>query len=688
MVFGLVFHARTYLSLMNKALIFCLLISLTFSAFGQELKLKYGDLNKSDFEIVDFDGDSSVSAIILADLGFSEIQYDENRGWYLFFEKHTRIKILSTEGYDFADVEIPLYHSGSTREDLSSFKAITYNLVEGKVKESKTKKKASFEEKINNNWDRVKYTLPDVKVGSIIEMKYSVKSDFFFNLHDWSFQHNVPVLWTEYRVGIPEYFNYQMIMQGYHPMIINEESKYTETITSTSRQSGNERNSAATRGSYRADRFSYDKNIYHWAAEKVPGFKSEPYMASRNNYVSKVDFELASTNFPNNGVKKLMGTWADINSNFLESDDFGDRLRGSNFLKEDVQKLIANKSTEQEKAGAIYDFVKEKVEWNGYYRRYASDSFREIMESGKGSSADINLLLANMLLKAGIDAKPVLISTRSNGFIKEQFPLSNQFNYVILEASLDGKKVLLDATDRSLPMELIPLRAINQKGFKIDNEEFGWVDISANGLFSTLVSADLTMSAQGELSGKVLTSYSGYSARTKRNALSKADNIEAKEEEKTGWDINEVKVENLKDISKPLSVTYDFSTQNGVEVLGDLMYINPFIIEQTDENPFKLEQREFPVDFVAPQRFSYIYTLRIPEGYTFDEVPQRASVALPNSAGILRYLVGVEGNVLTISMKMTMQQSLFTGVDYPALREFFAQIVEKEGQQIVLKKTT
>ncbi|WP_083262384.1 DUF3857 domain-containing protein [Roseivirga sp. 4D4] len=665
----------------------CLVIFCFYTASAQELKLKYGDLDKSNFDIIEFDGDSSVSAIILADLGFSEIQYDENRGWYLFFEKHTRIKVLSTEGYKYADIEIPLYHSGSVREDLSSFKAITYNMVDGKVKQTKTKKKQNFKEKINDYWDRIKYTLPDVKEGSIIEYVYSVKSDYFFNLHDWTFQHNVPTLWSEYRVGVPEYFNYQKIMQGYHPMVINDEGKFTETITSTSRQVGDERGLGATRGSYRTDRYNYDKTVYHWAAEKIPAFKTEPYMNSRNNYISKVEFELASTKFPNNGVKKFMGTWADINKSFLNNDDFGGRLRGSNFLKEDVEKLIAGKTTAAEKAGAIYDFVKNKVEWNGYNRRYADKSFKQIIESGQGSSADINLLLANMLIKAGIDVSPILVSTRSNGFIKEQFPLSSQFNYVIVQANLDEKQVFLDATDRSLPMHLIPLRAINQQGFKVGDKEFGWVDVSATGMFDTMVSANMALTEEGVLTGNVLTRYGGYSGRSKRSAMSK-DDIQTKEEERMGWKIDSLKIDNLKDLTKPISVSYDLKTQQGVEVLGNLIYINPFIIEQTDENPFKLEKREFPVDFVAPQRFNYVYTLSIPEGFTFDEVPERASIALPNKAGILRYLVGVQGNQLTISMKMSIQQSLFTGIDYPALRQFFAMMVEKEGQQIVLKRVT
>ncbi len=673
---------------MNKFFSSCLLLMLVCVLKGQELKLKYGDIDKSDFEVADFKGDSSMSAIILADLGSSKIQYDGTRGWFLLFEKHTRIKILSTEGYNFADVEIALYHNGESGEDLSSFKATTYNLDGGKLKESRTKKKESFDEKIDENWDRVKYTLPDVKVGSIIEIKYAIRSDYFFNLRDWYFQYDVPALWTEYNVSIPEYFVYEKIMQGFQPFVINEESRSTEQIATSIKQQSGRSGLETGSGSYRAARYEYESRTYHWAAENVPSFKAEPYMTSRNNYLSKVEFELASTNFPESPVRRYMGTWSGINLSFLRNDNFGGRLGGSNFLKSDVERLTASASSELEKVSAIYYFVKSNVEWNGEFRKYADGSFKNVLQEGKGSSADINLLLANMLLKAGINAKPVLISTRNNGFIKIQFPLSKQFNYVILKVEIAGKEVFLDATDRSLPINLIPLRAINQRGLVIDDQESGWVNVMASGLFSTVISADLTLTENGELKGKLLTNYSDYTARSKRIELFGVEDIDSKEEERMGWVINDVKVQNLDNPNKPLSIMYDFSTTKGVEVLGDLIYLNPFIIGQTEENPFKLEQRAYPVDFVAPQRFNYVCTIKIPDGYVFDEVPKKSSVALPNSAGVLRYIVGVKDDVLTISMKLNIQQSLFTSIDYPALRSFFSQIVEKEGQQIILKKKT
>ena len=67
----------------------------------------------------------------------------------------------------------------------------------------------------------MKFTLPNARQGSIVEVSYRVVSDFLFNFQDWEFQHSIPTRWSEYRAVIPEYFYYERYTQGYVPLTIN-----------------------------------------------------------------------------------------------------------------------------------------------------------------------------------------------------------------------------------------------------------------------------------------------------------------------------------------------------------------------------------------------------------------------------------------------------------------------------------
>ena len=146
-----------------------------------------------------YDKDSSASAVILADYGTSAISYRQNIGFSLDFERITRIKILTKEGLSWGDFSIPLYKNGSEDEKLVGLKAVTYNLEDGKIVESKVKNDQIFKENVDAHWDITKVTCPNVREGSVVEISYKVNSPFWFNFQDWTFQSSIPTVISEYR---------------------------------------------------------------------------------------------------------------------------------------------------------------------------------------------------------------------------------------------------------------------------------------------------------------------------------------------------------------------------------------------------------------------------------------------------------------------------------------------------------
>ena len=186
--------------------------------------MEFNNVAAKDFSTEKFSFDTSHGAVIIADVGKSSF-VTNSKGYFSIVYKHQRrVKILSAKGFDIATVNIPLYKSAvsDAEELLLSLKASTYNLVDGKVIETKLNKDDVFKEVQDRNHSIRKFTMPVVKEGSIIEYSYTLQSDFLFNLQPWSFQGSYPRLWSEYELNLPQFFQYVFLTKGYQNFHIKD----------------------------------------------------------------------------------------------------------------------------------------------------------------------------------------------------------------------------------------------------------------------------------------------------------------------------------------------------------------------------------------------------------------------------------------------------------------------------------
>nr|MCU0396495.1 transglutaminase-like domain-containing protein [Cyclobacteriaceae bacterium] len=562
---------------MIRSLWACILVTAASLVYAQKPPVKFGDVSLDEVKMTSFPNDSSATAAVLFDYGVSEVVYSSADSWFqLHFERTTRIKILKKDGYSFADFEVPLYHNSSGKEKLTGLKVITYNFENGKVVETKLKSDGIFTEKYDQNTDIIKFTAPNVKEGSVIEVNYKVISDFLSYFRDWEFQSTIPVAWSEYRAYIPEYFNYDKYMQGYVGLYINETKEAPKSILINSKERSTDPRTKVSSTQYQSDKIEYKEMQYRWVAKDAPAFREEPFMTSSHDYLSKINFELTYYKLPNRPIENIVGTWQDLNKSFLESPYFGDVVSGSGFLKKTTDEVTAGLSTPEEKISAIYSYVKSNLEWDGSNRKFVSDvSLKDALENKKGNSAHINLMLTSMLQKAGINASPVILSTRSNGFVRENMALSSQFNYVICMAIFNDKKILLDATDRLLPIGILPERCLNGRGYAISNQNPGWVDLVAP-KSRTGGASKLTLSSNGEFTGELKITSDGYYGRKSRNSFLTLGESEYLKSFQTGKDFQITKAEfqHTHKLDKPLEEKYDIKLE-AVEGAPGTLYFSP-----------------------------------------------------------------------------------------------------------------
>jgi hypothetical protein len=654
--------------------------------FAQKSPIKFGKIEVEEILISEEERNSGAPAIVLSDFGETKFTYyDVGSIFQMTFERVTRIKIISKEGFKWADVSIPYYHDGSAKEQVLSLKGFTYNLNGSKVEKSKLTNSSIFTEAINSYWNAEKFSMPEVKEGSVIEYTYIVKSEFYSHLREWEFQWEIPVNWSEYIVTVPEYFNYQPLMQGYIPLTertTNQEMVYLTTTSAQRTTTG-----LTTSTQMATDKIQYRDNTTRYLIKDAPALKEEPFITTTENYKSKIIHELNFIKFPNSNPINYMDSWEGLNKRYLENEDFGKQLGRTGFAK-DLLGPISQMASDLEKLQAVHKLVTTKMKWNESSRRYSDGNLKKIFEEGIGSSADINLMLTGFLKEVGIEADPVILSTRSNGYIREQFAVSDQFNYVICRALIGDKSYLIDATEPFLPISVLPVRCMNGRGRIISQKFPSWIDLMKSPAAIQNITINLKLDQTGNAEAKVDREYKGYLAfNAAKSYMERGEEnyITRLKENHQNWDISAVRV-NAENPNEVVMENYSANITAVAASTGNLLYLNPILIEKTETNHFVTDDRKYPVEFGYPWSEEITSVIELPEGFVIDEIPKNISLALQNKAVTFDYQVITHDNKVEVTSQLKINQPVIQASDYSGLREIWSQIVSKHAEQIVLKK--
>ncbi|WP_321281303.1 DUF3857 domain-containing protein [Marinifilum fragile] len=634
--------------------------------FAAKAPIKFGKVSIDELKMQTYEKDSTAVAVYLCDYGVSEIPYMTTTGDFQYNSTRIiRIKILKDEGLDYADLE---FSFDKTRSNVGIVKACTYNLENGKIVKTKVSGKDRILEKSSDDIYTYKLACENVKPGSVVEFMYSITSDIPWNIGPWYFQHSIPTIWSEFRVNVPEYFDYKKNAKGYLVFDINEHDFGNGT-----RRNGTN--------------FSIDQ--YRFVIKDVPAFKKEPYTTSSKNYMSAIEFEIAGIKSNTGIYKDLTGNWDKINKTLMESEYFGLQLKTGGFLKDVVAEITNKTKSDEEKILAAFNYIKSNMKWDDSYGKFTTSTLRSAFKEKKGNVADINLMLVVLLNKLGIKADPVILSTRSNGLLSLFSPSQSKFNYVIASCKVGENRIYLDATDANCPCNLLPERCINDKGRLISSQGSFFVDIKSSSISKSATIAKLKLDEDGVVSGNLDLSLNGFTALQFRDAIQDKSEEELRETMDEAYkliDVESVEISNLKEVEKSIISKMEVEMTEELENVNDLIYFNPFIVNKIEENPFTLEERKYPVDFTYPIDRTFMLELTVPDGYTLESKPAPARINLPEKSGQFMYSANQNGNKIMVVSRFKINKRTFLYNEYANLKEFYNLIVAKHAEMLVLKR--
>lgn len=631
-------------------------------------KIKFGKVDLADIVATESILEPEAEAEYL--ISKCEIKYNFSNDLVLVADYHFRIKIYKEEGEEYANFDLPFY----TREKVKYIEAISFNEENGEVVETKLNNKDIYIEETSEKWSVKKFAVPNVKAGTVLDVKYSYTSPYINNIPQWYFQYEIPGSFSEYRIIVPKYFNLTPVPSG--------------TIAlDTEKQNYN----ASQHGEV----------LYTFSARDIPSIKDDDYALNINDYKSGIRYEISRITYPDGSVENFADSWNNIASKLSESDGFGrmlnKRLKELDYVVNEAKSLEAS-----EKIKHIYNHVINNYIWNKSYGIYAQNGLNKLVKEKTGNIADINLLLINLLRKVDIDATPVVLRSRFSGLLNTSFPSNTELNYIIGLVKIDGKELLLDASSKYIPVGQLPVRATNLNGIIINKDSGSVINLKNPNKYSSQVFCEFELNPEeAALEGLVKFKKSNFAASKSRiesdedyeeeeddedNQDVAGDN-EEDEEEKENEDIREiVSVENLEDIYKSINVSYDEKLYSVVRKIGDEIFIDASLDYGIAKNPFDEEERLYPVFYNYLVDLKRVISINIPEGYTVSSIPEKTVLSLIDKEAQFIYEAKEVNNKLLIYYTLKINKDIFYGEQYTSLREFYDIVIAKQEEKIILTK--
>lgn len=624
--------------------------------FGQNKKDKivFGKVSKEELLNNTCDFDKDAEAVVLHESG--KVYMDLNGPEvYREIQVHRRIKILKDDGLDRADIKLDYRHYLNDQQ-INNISAATYNLdAAGNVVVSKLDKSLIYHKKLTPKKSQESFTFPDVKVGSIIEFKYTLRG--YSGLY-WEMQESIPVKHIYYEVNFPGIIELHSRTFCTYPIKKKDESTGLRSIMT-------------------------------YEMENIPGIKDENFITSRKDYIERVECWPIAYTYQGRRIP-LIRTWQQVAEGLLDSEDFGLQLKKEIPRTTDLDAALQKISTPFEKMVTIHNYVRDNMTYEGVDNFWAASGVKAAWKEKHGTSGEINLILINLLRDAGLKVNPIMVSTHENGRVSMSFPDVYQFNKVLAYVEINEKYYVLDATDQHTQSGVIPADVMATEGFVLDPTsptKFRITELwDDSHIDKNIVVLQATIDEKGSMKGHATITSRDYGRAKRTPKLKNKDEFITNFISKGASDfsIDALKLKNEEVDSLPLIQDFDFV--GAVKEAGEYSYFSINMFTGLGSNPFIADERVADVFFGTNQMHQIITSIKIPEGYTFEELPKNMKMTLPDGSLSITRMLAATGNMLSTRITIEFKRPFYGPQEYGDLKEFYKKMYSLLDEQIVIKK--
>lgn len=625
---------------------------------------KPDNISIEECAIETYPADTSAAALILWEKCDAVIDYNSSHGFAYQEVYCKRVKILKESGKSYASGSLYLTKRKDVTENVMRLSVTTYNLENGKIVKIKAPKSSIVKSDFNENTQKISFAAEGVKVGSVVEVCYELVNTDFLDVPDHYFQYSVPVNLSTYSISLPVWMGYNRALRGF------DHIDYDSFKVNGERIEGIDDN-------------THNKDVYR--AVDLPAFTDEAMLYCPEQYLDAISYEVTAVRLPGS-FKDFSQKWENVATAVWES-PICQVIKSRTKFKDEVDKICAEKTDDIERLSAIIAMVKSNVVWNEKITLVPGNQ-AAILKDHSGDSADINALAGSAIASAGYKVSPVLIRRRSSGTVMSNRPMLSAFNTFILHVVTPaGKDIYVDAADPSGYFNVLPEEYLVHSGFEVTGEaRFKWVELDRLTPNTTSYLVNAEVSQDGTVSGHLAGKYVNSSSYDFKDTFRGSDNEEElyeKIEKFIPVDISNMTVTDFDEFGGDSSLEFDFETE--CETAGDMIIVNPFLFSLISDSAFRKEVRKYPVDFPYPESTRYVFSIRIPEGYTVAQLPANCiyKSTLPS---IMTFRALNDGVFVRVQFQFDNKANIALPEDYAEVRKYWTDACAVFNERIIFKK--
>ena len=648
--------------MISRRVFFCLLMLLIVSAWGAN-SISAGDewqpISPEELKMTSEPRAPGAQAVVL----YRQVDRDDSSVQTPHEYNYMRIKILTEEGRKNADVDLVVV-KGSW--DVHNIKARTIRPdgsiinFDGKIYEKEIVKARGFKYLAKT------FTLSDVQPGSIIEYHYIIDfaQYYVFNsnwvLSDELFTKRAKFTLKPYPEWAVQWSWPNGLPEGVKPPI-------------------------------------EEHNLIHMDVQDIPAFQSEDDMPPEAAMKFRVDFIYNEDGFEKDPEK----FWKKQGKKMYDrAEDFANKRKA---MEQAVSQIVSPADLPEVKLQKIYARTQSirntgfEVERTEQEQKRAKEkevnNVEDVWKRGYGDGYEINWLFLGLARAAGLDASPVRVATRDDHFFVRNMMRARDLNTSVVLVKLNGKEMFFNPGFKFAPFGVLPWFETGTTGLKLDKEGGSWITtpMPDSSLSQIVRKADLQLSSDGALEGKLSVTFTGLEALWRRNEERNEDEANhkkfledyVKEIVPAGIEVELTNKPDWTSSAPVLVAEYTLKVPGWVSGAGRRALFPVGLFGAPEKHICEHSSRVHPLYF--HYAFEKIDDVRIelPLGWQVGTVPQPV-----NSDGkIINYSLKVENDKGTLHLERSLKNSI-TMLDqkyYGALRNFYQSVRSGDEQQIVLQ---
>ena len=424
---------------------------------------------------------------------------------------------------------------------------------------------------------------------------------------------------------------------------------------------------------------------YTWERDNINPIANEPSMPRVDEVTSWL--EISS-----------LDSWQDIAHRFWDLQH--PQTKSSKEIKSTVDQLILGKSSDEDKARAIYDWVATRTRYVGLefgISAYKPHSATEVRDKQYGDCKDKATLLITMLGAAGIKAHPVFLHAEERRLVDVGLPTVAAFDHCIALAQVDGKDVWLDATADTCPYGDIPMsdRGVRALVVKDGQGEFKTIPMYIASDNGTEVVSHVHVNADGSASIEMAISLRGEMAQEIRSAVKARTPDQCKEmvqkmaqEFSTGAALQSFSLPEAPRADGPYELKLMLAAPNYAKKIGHLL-IMPLEVgagSRRQTNPFVKETRTWPIVEEIPSMTRSETVINLPTGFAVEAAPDEVHSSGPIQEYRRTLAQAPDGRSVTTVSTLKSLPGRVPADQYAKVRSYYDEVLKTADDWVVLRR--